>query len=84
MRYGHCQSDDHDYAIRWQNIKRGVSAGLPAASERSMSKIQKREKGLWQRLYWEHPVRDEADLEHHVNYIYDNPVKHGLAQRVSD
>ena len=75
---------DHDYAIRWQHIKRGFSAGLPAATERSASKIQKREKGLWQRRYWEHQIRDESDWVRHVNYIYFNPVKHGLVQRVSD
>ena len=39
---------------------------------------------LWQRRYWEHQIRDEADLERHVNYIYCNPVKHGLVQRVRD
>ena len=77
-------SDDHDYAIRWQSIKRGFSAGLPAAEGRSASKIKKCEKGIWQRRYWEHQIRDEADLAHHVNYIYYNPVKHGLVQHVND
>src|SRR5205807_4594997 len=48
------------------------------------SKINKREKGIWQRRYWEHVIRDDADLARHVDYIHFNPVKHGLVSRVCD
>jgi putative transposase len=34
---------------------------------------------LWQHRYWDHIIRDDSDLERHINYIYYNPVKHGLA-----
>jgi putative transposase len=51
---------------------------------RSASKIAKREKGIWQRRYWEHAIRDDADLERHVDYIHFNPVKHGHVTRVAD
>jgi hypothetical protein len=37
------------------------------ARPRSQSKVFKREKGVWQRRYWEHAVRDDVDLERHVN-----------------
>jgi putative transposase len=46
--------------------------------------ITKREKGIWQRRYWEHAIRDDADLERHVDYIHFNPVKHGHVTRVAD
>ncbi len=36
-----------------------------------------RERGIWQRRYWEHQIRDEIDLAQHVDYIHYNPVKHG-------
>jgi len=49
-----------------------------------MSKLKKREKGIWQRRYWEHAIRDDADLERHVDYIHFNPVKHGLVPQVRD
>ncbi|MBB4429779.1 hypothetical protein GGD66_008384 [Bradyrhizobium sp. CIR48] len=49
-----------------------------------MSKLKKREKGIWQRRYWEHTIRDDADLERHVDYIHFNPVKHELVTRVRD
>jgi putative transposase len=29
-------------------------------------------------------IRDEADLDRHVNYIHYNPVKHELVSRVVD
>jgi putative transposase len=75
---------DADFARRWNLIKGGFSRGLPAAASRSSSKAAKREKGVWQRRYWEHAIRDDADLARHVDYIHFNPVKHGLVPRVCD
>jgi putative transposase len=75
---------DADYASRWSLFKSGFSRVLPAAKTRSPSKIAKREKGIWQRRYWEHAIRDDADLGRHVDYIHYNPVKHGLVTRVAD
>lgn len=39
---------------------------------------------MWQRRYWEHAIRHDADLARHVDYIHFNPVKHGLVPRVVD
>jgi putative transposase len=75
---------DADFASRWSLFKSGFSRGLPAAETRSTSKVVKREKGIWQRRYWEHAIRDDADFERHVDYIHYNPVKHGLVTRVAD
>jgi putative transposase len=75
---------DSDFPARWSLFKSDFSRGLPAAQLRSASKIKKREKGIWQRRYWERAVRNEADLERHVGYIHYNPVKHGLVSRVVD
>jgi len=74
---------DTDFATRWSLIKSGFSRGLDA-QPRSESKILKREKGIWQRRYWEHAIRDDADLGRHVDYIHFNPVKHGYVTRVVD
>ena len=76
--------DDADFGLRWSVIKRAFSSGLPQAIARSTSKIAKREKGLWQRRFWEHQIRDEMDLQRHVDYVHFNPVKHGRAKRVAD
>jgi putative transposase len=74
---------DADFSTRWNLIKSGFSRGLDARP-RSRSKVTKREKGIWQRRYWEHAIRDDTDLERHVDYIHFNPVKHGYVTRVSD
>jgi putative transposase len=42
------------------------------------------ERGIWQRRFWEHLIRDELDFRRHVDYIHWNPVKHGWSQRVAD
>jgi putative transposase len=74
---------DADFSTRWSLIKTGFSRGLDPMP-RSSSKARKREKGIWQRRYWEHAIRDDADLERHVEYIHFNPVKHGHVTRVLD
>jgi putative transposase len=43
----------------------------------SRSKQEARRRGVWQRRYWEHLIRDEIDFERHCDYIHYNPVKHG-------
>ena len=71
---------DSDYALRWAGIKAAFSASLPADRNLRDSLRRKRERGLWQRRYWEHVLRDERDLAAHVDYIHYNPVKHGLVE----
>ena len=34
--------------------------------------------------FWEHTIRDSGDFARHVDYVYFNPVKHGLVRRVRD
>ena len=75
---------DADYALRWRLIKTYFSRGLVAGERRSKSRIAKGERGIWQRRYWEHTLRDESDYACHADYIHINPVKHGHAQRVVD
>jgi putative transposase len=74
---------DADFSTRWSLIKSGFSRGLDPQA-RSASKVGKREKGIWQRRYWEHAIRDDADFERHVDYIHFNPVKDGHVTSVAD
>jgi putative transposase len=46
--------------------------------------MKKRERGIWQRRFWEHQIRDEDDLANHIDYVHINPVKHGHTARASD
>jgi putative transposase len=76
--------DDSDFALRWRLIKTTFSRGIPSGERVSASRVAKGERGIWQRRYWEHTLRDETDLARHADYIHYNPVKHGHVSRVSD
>ncbi len=75
---------DADNANRWAQIKSGFSRRLPVDERRSATRTARRERGIWQRRYWEHLIRDDNDLRRHIEYIHFNPVKHGHAQRAVD
>jgi putative transposase len=66
-----------DYPLRWSLIKAGFSRGLEQTEVVSRSRRSRRERGIWQRRYWEHQIRDAGDFARHVDYIHINPVKHG-------
>lgn len=44
----------------------------------------KREKGIFQRRYWEHTIRNEEELNNQIDYIHYNPVKRGFVNNVFD
>jgi putative transposase len=75
---------DADFANRWRLIKTEFSRGIETGEQRSPSHSAKGERGIWQRRYWEHTLRDEIDFERHCNYIHFNPVKHGHVRTVSE
>lgn len=75
---------DADNVRRWAQIKGCFSRRLPVQDARPSTRIKRRERGVWQRRYWEHLIRDEDDLRHHVDYVHINPVKHGHAARAID
>jgi putative transposase len=75
---------DSDFATRWRLIKSGFSRRIPIGERISGSRAAKAERGIWQRRYWKHTIRDESDFARHLDYIHINPLKHGLATRVRD
>ena len=75
---------DHDHATRWRHIKTAFVKCVPCGERRSMRRRTKAERGIWQRRHWEHLIRDERDLQHHIDYIHFNPVKHGWVARPRD
>jgi putative transposase len=75
---------DADFATRWRHVKAMHSRALPTRERISESRLRKGERGIWQRRYWEHTLRDERDFSRHLDYIHFNPVKHGLVTRVED
>jgi putative transposase len=74
--------DDSDYSQRVSRIKilftRSLRGRRSLPENVSASRRKHRESDVWQRRFWEHSIRDQTDLEKHLDYIHYNPVKHGL------
>lgn len=77
---------DAEFSRRWSIIKRLVSKQCAEYAEptENRSHINRREFSFWQRRFWEHQIRDEANYRNHADYIHWNPVKHGYAATAND
>jgi putative transposase len=75
---------DADFAVRWRLIKMRFSKSLPDKEWRSATRLRHGKRGIWQRRYWEHLIRDDQDFAAHMDYVHVNPLKHGLLRRVAD
>jgi len=65
-------------------IKTAFSRAIEPGERRSPSRSANGERGIWQRRYWEHTLRDELDFERHCDYIHFNPVKHGYVSKANE
>lgn len=79
---------DNDFSRIWGLIKRKTTQKCPQyhlpLEKLSLSKVERNEKGIWHRRFYEHLIRNEQDLTNHLNYIHYNPVKHGWVNNVID
>lgn len=75
---------DSNYSQRLNLIKGNFSRQIASKEKISLSRRKKRERGIWQRRFWEHLIRNEDDYERHINYIHYNPVKHGYVKIPAD
>jgi len=71
---------DSDYASRWQLLKLTFSRELHKNTGQSTGHQGK----IWQRGYWEHLIRNDADFKNHFDYVHRNPLKHQLVRQVQD
>lgn len=71
-----------------QPVAHGVKAGrVRFASDERVGvhpDLCRDEAPVWQKRFWEHHIRDEADYRAHMRYCWMNPVKHGLVERPED
>jgi len=72
--------NDADFSTRWGLIKAVFSRSIKPGERISLSRHVKGERGVWQRRFWEHLIRNDEDFERHVNDIHYNPVKHGYVK----
>ncbi|MFA5959287.1 MAG: transposase [Tatlockia sp.] len=73
-------NDEVNYSQRIGFIKSAFSRQFEPGEVINSSKKSKRERGIWQRRFWEHTIRNEQDYINHMNYLYYNPVKHGYVK----
>ena len=62
-----------------RTLKHNFTKLLPEryySTDISESMKKRKEKGIWQRRYYDHIIRDEDDLWKHIDYIHFNSVKH--------
>ncbi len=79
-------NDDDNYPARIRLLKSHFSRQLPQSVKQtsSISRLNRKETGVWQRRYWEHTIRNELDFNNHMDYIHYNPVKHKLVSCAAD
>jgi len=74
--------NDCDFSTRWARIKKSFTQSWMAAGGEegyvNPEKRRRHERGVWQRRFWEHAIRDAEDFRAHMGYIHYNPGKHGL------
>jgi len=79
---------DADFSTRWNSVKSLFTKAYLSSGgregQRNLSRIRTGEAAVWQRRFWEHQIRDESDLQRHIDYIHYNPAKHGLVERIED
>ncbi len=80
--------DDADYPMRWKEIKRLFTQEYNRNNQKGMVRSQSQqiqgEATIWHRRYWEHTIRDQDDLNAHIDYVHINPLKHGLVNMVKE
>ena len=66
-------NNDIDIPTIIKKIKLTFSANLRKS-------INKKSGRIWQFRFWDHIIRNQDDLNNHIDYIHYNPVKHGLVR----
>lgn len=75
---------DTDFSLRWRLIKARFSRAIPNTQWRNAARQRRGERAIWQRRFWEHLIRDQADFNAHMDYVHINPVKHRLVDAVAE
>ena len=65
-----------DYSKIISSFKSNFSRLLPKNKNQTQKQLLRREKGIWQRKYYDHIIRDDKDFNKHLDYIHYNSVKH--------
>ena len=77
-----------DYPKIISSIKRHFSKNCHSNYYKHILQSHHREKvgylPVWQKRFYEHTIRDKKDWLTKVQYIHNNPIKHGLVETIHD
>ncbi len=75
----HLVADFKEYAMSniMQRMKMSFASGFRKRAKMTSGRV-------WQHRFWDHIIRDEKDLNCHLDYIHYNPVKHGFVNSPFD
>ena len=79
-----------DYSKIIVHIKRSFTYGLEqkekdeARFHLTASSYRRNLSSVWQKRFYEYTIRDEKDYAKILDYIYTNPIKHGLVENIKD
>ncbi|WNB77092.1 REP-associated tyrosine transposase [Methylomonas koyamae] len=76
--------DADDFPVRLRLMKLLFAKGLPHTERLSATRRKRQERGIWQRRFWEHAIRDNPDYSKHIDYCHWNPMKHGYVKQLID
>ena len=80
--------DDANFSLRWNRIKSTFSKRTKSLFHveewLNASQQKHRESTIWQRRFWEHQIKDDAEYRVYMDYSHYNPVKHGWVAKVAD
>lgn len=79
---------DANYSMRIGAIKQAFTRSWLAAGghEGTVSPTRQRQeyRGVWQKRFYEHSIRNYSDFRRHLDYIHVNAARHGLTARPAD
>src|SRR5262245_46607835 len=68
---------DEDFSTHWKTVKQRFTERWLGMGGQEMqvtpSQARRGNRGIWQRRFIEHLIREEDDLERHCDYIHYNP-----------
>jgi putative transposase len=75
---------DDRFSVRVSKIKRNFTEAYlemgGTEGRCTPGRRRQRYRGVWEKRFYEHWIRDHRDFKLHLDYIHVNPVKHGLVQ----
>ena len=73
-----------DYPKIIRAIKYNFSTRVNVDETQSTARENKGLVPVWQKRYYEHTIRDEKDYLRCLEYIQNNPIKHGLVKEMEE